>query len=63
MAVPRGLRYMGRADGQEWLSRSGVGREREKEEGQDTENIEITNNINKLDKDTLNMYTAPRAYG
>jgi hypothetical protein len=54
---------MGRADGQGWLSRSGVGREREKEEGQDTENIEITNNINKLDKDTLNMYTAPRAYG
>jgi hypothetical protein len=36
---------------------------REKEEGQDTENNEITYFINKLDKDTLNLYTAPRAYG
>ena len=31
---------------------------REKEEWQHIENIEITNNINKLDKDTLNLYTA-----
>jgi hypothetical protein len=73
------LALQGKTDSQKWLShvagatlggrtgRNGcravawVGRE--KEEGQDTENIEIINNINKLDKDTLNMYTALRAYG
>jgi len=68
-----------RADSQKWLSHGGPalqgrvdGEKRRshvewarKEKGgwQDTENIEITNYLNKLDKDTLNLYTAPRAYG
>ena len=56
------LRYKGRVDSEEWLFCGGVGME-----GtggwQDTENIEIIYYINKLDKDTLNLYTAPRAYG
>src|SRR6266404_1528547 len=62
MAVPRGLALRGESGQAEtgagrWSGHGG-------EEGwQGTENTKVTNYINKLDKDTLNLYTAARAYG
>ena len=57
-----GPALQGRVDGEKWLCHVEWGW-KEKGGRQDTENIEITNYLNKLDKDTLNLYTAPRAYG
>jgi len=57
-----GRRHGGRVDGENGCSPAEL---RMKREGgqQGTENTKVTNYINKLDKDTLNMYTAARAYG
>jgi hypothetical protein len=56
------VRYAGKVDGEngcspaEWSVKGEGGR-------QGTENMNVTCFINKLDKDTLNLYTARRAYG
>ena len=57
-----GPALQGRADGEKWLCHVEWAW-KEKGGRQDTENIDITNYLNKLDKNTLNLYTAPRAYG
>ena len=57
-----GPALQGRVDGEKWVSHVECPW-KEKGGRQDTESIEITNYLNKLDKNTLNLYTAPRAYG
>ncbi len=56
------LRYARTVDRQKRVQGGGVGME-EKKDGKALKTLRLQNYINKLDKNTLNLYTVPRAYG